>query len=84
LDEFDDSGDDKTYSPGKCSNSSTESEDNTDISELIYKKEPVRNKAWKRRGKTILSPQKFPRKKQGTRIRFPLRILLLSNNTKLH
>ena len=42
LDEFDDSGDDKTYSPLKCSNSSTESEDNTDISELIYKKEPVR------------------------------------------
>jgi len=47
LDEFDDSGDDKTYR--KCSNSSAESEDNTEISELIYKKEPVRNKAWKRR-----------------------------------
>ena len=46
----------------------SKSEDNTDISELIYKKEPVRNKAWKRRGKIILSPQKFPRKKQGTRI----------------
>jgi len=49
LDEFDDSGDDETYSPGECSNSSVESEDNTEISELIYKKEPVRNKAWKRR-----------------------------------
>jgi len=62
LDEFDDSGDDETYSPGECSNSSVESEDNTEISELIYKKEPVRKKACKRRGKTILSPQKFPRK----------------------
>ena len=68
LDEIDDSGDDKTYSPRKCSNSSAESEDNTEISELIYKKEPVRNKAWKRRENTILSPQKFHRKKQGTRI----------------
>jgi hypothetical protein len=33
-----------------------------------YIKKNQWDKAWKRRGKTILSPQKFPKKKQGTRI----------------